>query len=1624
MDERPGSPEIDVVGDGDHSQRFRPRSERFFRESGRNSTSSRAANENGANRLAANTNNQRGKKAETVNLRVRNMGVVLVKKEPESDEDYEGSYSLSSLLEECDFDKTQRRNKSPLKSPTSFATANWAKSIESARPGKPSKSLENVISSLKSGRSVNDNKQASRPSNIQNPPASISMPSATPTPPNVFGPPGSGGSVGGIGPQIVDVRSLASVVRPAAPLASVPVKQVSDRPVRQALSRPLNAGHQRQCVMNSTGTTPYTPRTHEQVPTVTSTAASVTKPVNIRFVLPANVPFNTDQFQQVLQATLASLSSQSTTIEPDQLQRAIQAALTSVTKSTVAFNPTQLQQAIHNSLAAVTGSLPISQVAPTTLSPTAVYLPRSTQRQPQTIAPKPPVLPLQPTVMRVESTCSESEILAAGNAVNVTKEKQLSSPASIISPATMVTERGSKTSDNGPVVNGNSNGQPTPKGLSSSHLSSARDALVKALQTNPVLNSPASLASSMVAAPTTTTDSFDHDTVLDSPPTSPAPPATEAPVSSSSTTCSSGPAGSVTQTASNATSKGATIVLDSQTYLGKNKSPIPAGTQTSLATVPAQLNTQSSITASQVKPVATPVNTNMSSVSSGLVLSSGAAMPVSNTTSVNLQISVPVNFTSAPVNNTDNKKSTAPVSKAAATGCGCCSNCKNTAEREPEPEDLYMCYFKGCESSYKTLTALRKHHYFYPNHKPRIPLEKASHSVDYFLPEDLSELHRSARLRELFRRLSNEEIKELIMPRMIKTLTLFDLLELKSARAQPSRGQPSISPFKMFSEFERFRKEVETRLLELILLPQGRSSKNAKKEEKPLGAAKDPGATESTKQENKDAPPSINISDQKAESSASQPNTVSSASSAATKKTVETICIDSETDKATASPVTGSQDVAVPSADKPSSSQGDISGAVVPGTTEEAKKTGDTCTLAVEKTSDESVKESSKGESLKASKESSSSAQSLAVTDGTKPSDTKTSDDEPSGSEQPTNATGSSPTAAVTRDSTLPMETDELPKKDVGTAGGESSAAESTDVIMVDAQDKTEPSKEGELKSSEEENMKAAQDPVIEKIDVDMDIQEPNVTADKVKASTGEDKQLSITGGEDKSKEKSEKHPNLVSVENKGEVDALEKKDSAAAERDDTGKVVDKTAANSEGDKTPAVVNVEEHAKTDKDKSETGDISEEKSGNKKTKQAPQASMATDEDGKVKVDSNKGGDGQKETDKENKLREDPINDASKSSEKASETAVQMATQKESESTEKGKVDESVNASSSLKVATSSNASGSTTVGSCNTEKPTGSDNSVAEDKTAADSSSCTEVMAENDTTAVKDKADSEGSSSTEATAEGDATTEAKAKIREITIDPEEDIDENNLLEFGLAFVVKWGKVIKKVEAVEARKIARKENYSEQDMKQFIYGKPKEAANAVISSECHAHPSFFRAYVMPALLDKHIDDFGLFGKKLLSRLLLPRKKYVDVLRNSVGPELAKILGINIFPTFKRIQDTWQSIKMPLPVGKSKNTLVLVPLPGDEREVPDDEDEAAPTDTTIRPASNSVQNAAGKGNDLLKRPSPTDSQQNDNNKKQRLDNSGTIILIRLWFIPLSPSVKIQNLLTGIHTFSYGTN
>ncbi|XP_078378002.1 uncharacterized protein LOC144661172 isoform X2 [Oculina patagonica] len=1646
MDDRPGSPEIERVSDGDRSGVFRYQSERILTSSGRNASNLRAANQNGGNRVAANTNTKLKNKVETVNLRVRNMGKIIVKKEPESDEDCEVSYSLSSLLEECDFEKAPTKKSRALKSPTSLAMAR-SKSLEASRPvaGRPRQSLENVISSLKSARAVNTSqpKTTRAASNIQNPVVPISMPSqiasTAPTPQKTYSMPISVAT--GAGPQIIDVRSLATGAQTA-------LGSTTKRITRSATSKPVAPS---TLVTTIRATVPQM-----QAPTAAKpVGSSVPKPLNIRFVLPATEPFNNSEFQQVLQTALASVISQSKGIEASLLQQAIQSALASVTKWSLPLNANQLQQAILSSLAALGGTTQ-------TLQAPGVRLPQTTQIQPQ--ATMPVQTPSQPA--------ASSSIVNGGS--RLTSDMNTSSPAS----------------------------------LNQSPLNSARNALIKALQDKPVLNSPTSLSSSTLSStsevstpPTADADYFDEP-CSGSPPSSPVLPTPEAlslnsagiMKSTTPTTAKSNTTGAVKPVPQKGTIPSNTstpsIVLSSGTYLKSNQSPVQSGTQTALRSVPMQLlSSQGSPAAVPVSSALTPGNVTLNFPINPTVQSAGAPIPASKKPQAIapaqiVQFSLfPASSQNMPVSKPNNNVRivcAAQTQTGPIYGCGggCCQYCRQCHENNNR------CGLPSCQKTYPSRAGLRKHYHFNPTHRPSVPLERATTACDNFLPLELSDSHRRARLRELFRRLPDEELQELIKPRLTKIMSLFQLLEQKSLRA--SLG--TVSAFKMFTEFERFKKEVEAKLLELILLPQGKtqvvstntSGVSSKDGSKPVDVKSSQSTTEAAKQSSKDSMPSATVKpDEKKESSTTQakPDANSTVGSSATaKKTVETICIDSDVEMSAAkAKATGASSQSVSQESLSTCNQdpkGDVTstGATDSGTlTVEDKKAGEP--PSVEAKATELAKESGdaaqsstptsatvpSGESLPSKdgeskegekkddelpKQSSSSAQSIDVSENAA-SLSKSSADKPPETEQPkqTEMAGQISGEPTPKDPTsVPMEVDEQPAKPVSAADSKPSESQSSDVIMVDSQKETEScSKDKELKSSKGEQVKESQNGAVEKADVNKEATVCNVEEDKPVVCTGEESQSVEVSGEDKTtmsdKEQNEKPPNLVDKESKTAVDEAAEKDSETTKKDvdksadvaQENKMAEKPA---EEGKEIAAMDVEEQgykSKTNSEGSQVKDTAEEKTDEAEAK-AEEAKSSSDQDGAVKAggkDTKASMDPEKQIkdDQQEKAVENKAGEAQKggraeiidvdSGGDVAPASSSQGTPEVAMETDKVEVDSSKEGDQGSKDASKEKTSQDEGEQGKEVPKSSDKDNEANADSTklnesqdpctasdkgkeSAKASSSEEASSSSDTTGSSD-ATSAGNSNSTAQEGSDSTVEKKKRIRLEDLDlgdedEEDEIDENNLMDFTLPFAIKWGKIVRKVKSSEAKKIARKENYSEQDMKYFIYNKPKDAANAVIHADCHAHPSFFRAYVMPALLDIRIDDFGLFGKKLLSRLYLPRDKYVKVLRDGIGPELAKILGINIFPTFKRIQDTWQSIKMPLgnaPSSSAKSKTVLSILPEDDVDVPDDANDAAPANKT----AGSSQSTAGRATDSLKRPGPVGNVQNDNNKRQRLDNADAL-------------------------------
>ena len=1680
MDERSASPEIDVVGYSDRSGLFRSGSDSFSTwTSGRNATALHAANQNGAKPLAANTNTK-ANKAETVNLRVRNMGNITVKKEPESDEDCEVSYSLSSLLQECDFEQAPRAKTRALKSPTSLAIAK-SKSMEAARSvtGRSRQTLENVISSLKSARSTDTNqpKFAKRPSGFQNPVVPISMPSqivsVAPTAQSTVSLPGSG--VVSSGPQIVEVRSLASgaqtvlsgaAVRSTRLTTSMPVPlrplqiaaapkprmtapntghtatAASNLPVTTAQAavsqvpaskpvplRPLqiasapnprmtapNTGHTATAALNLPVATAQAAVSQVPASTIKISSASGPKPLNIRFVLPASEPFNTSEFQQVLQTALATVISQSKGVDASLLQQAIQAALTTVTKTTGPLTANQLQQCIQSSLAALSGTRPIPQATPASLTQApSVRLLQPVQKQLQAILPVPPHVPLQSTPRTGDQISSASSVVSS-----------VSTGPQIVTNASSLVVNGGNQLASGVVTS-----LAAPLNLNQSPLNSARDALIKALQEKRVLNSPPSLSSSSLSSTSEASPSVAVPDTIDepfsgSPPSSPVlptpdkpaedsavPAKTQAPTSATlDTTCT---AKTVEQTTTITNiARSPLIVLRSGTFLKPNQSPVNSGTQTASMKMPVQPSQGNSLPATPVTQTFAPQTTtvNLTSQTNTSVLSTAPSLPASRIPPVMVPTQL-VQFSVAPA--TSSNTVTKPESKTKSTQCtsggfcagGCCIYCRTCHENNN------ICGLPTCQKAYPNRAALRKHYYFNPSHKYIVPMEKASIACDNFLPLEIGDSHRRARLRELFKRLPDDEFLDLVKPRVTKMISLFELLEQKSLRVQSG----GISAFKMFTEFERFRRDVEAKLLELILLPQGKDqakgSKRSKKDGSKPTDAKTSDADNSSqgdqttpaadKQGNQDS--LLSDADQKLESSTPQPKTdtnPNAGSSETAKKTVDTICLDSDDEKSTTR--TSDTGAGLANHDNPSIEAIDSDTITV-----EDKKASDS--PLSEERSEESGKESGDvmSTSLVSSKvspvesfpskdgvgkdekregeppeQSSSLPQSVEVnSESAKSFDSKSGTNQPSEQPEQTENVGHISDESTPKDTTsVTMEIDDSSK---------TLKLQSSDVIMVDDQSETKScSDDEEPKSRKEEQAGKGEKPILV---TDLVSKEDNTAVDanaeknseaagrsvgECADATQEDKVTEIPDGGNKiaAMDVEEGGNNL-----KTGSENVQAKESAVEKRDEAGNKVDGAKLTSD----------EEGIVRDGDQTE------------KFKMAPENQA---KEGQQQETTKNKADGSCEGRKVETIDVDDDSDMATASTCKETLDVSMVADKPESDVSKDKDANKEKTSLEkesyqvIEVPKSSNKGEGTNPESAKEkiaqECCTDGDSKVKESGKASSS----EVASSSGNTLGSSDAIAAGTSNSGLQTGSGAV---KKKRKFITLedldlgdddDDEDGVDETNTLDFSLPFAVKWGRIVQKVRSVEAKRIARKENYSEQDMKQFIYNKPKDAANAVIIADCHAHPSFFRAYVMPALLDKHIDDFGLFGKKLLSRLVLPRQKYVQILRNGIGPELAKILGINIFPTFKRIQDTWMSVRNPLgTTSRSSSSKPVITIEAaDDVDIPDDDNEAAPADKAVRPTSN-WQNTADKAKDSLKRPGPADSMENDNNKRPRVDNTGNL-------------------------------
>ena len=88
----------------------------------------------------------------------------------------------------------------------------------------------------------------------------------------------------------------------------------------------------------------------------------------------------------------------------------------------------------------------------------------------------------------------------------------------------------------------------------------------------------------------------------------------------------------------------------------------------------------------------------------------------------------------------------------------------------------------SCEHGFSSKGNLSQHFVYFPEHRlVAEPFLSFKEAVANFLDGDMSSYHRKARLRELFTKLSNEEMVELALPRLAKFLTLSGFLYEKKS---------------------------------------------------------------------------------------------------------------------------------------------------------------------------------------------------------------------------------------------------------------------------------------------------------------------------------------------------------------------------------------------------------------------------------------------------------------------------------------------------------------------------------------------------------------------------------------------------------------------------------------------------------------------------------------------------------------------------------------------------------------------------------------------------------------------------------------------------------------------------
>ena len=1545
---------------------------------------------------------------ESITLRVRNMGIVTVKKEPGTEEDFEVSYSLKSLLEQCDFQTSlpAKQHDRDLKSPTRLRS-----SKDGSVAGKPRKRLENVISSLKSAKTKDGHhtKKLKAPENkhvttvttnsrtsqrIDAAPKSVAPPSTR----NIIDTRLIGPKDRNV-PQIVDVRSLATV--PKAPINNTTAYKhtyVGSPQLSVQQSQGVLSTGGKQVIniakVNASGTCAQGSNTQ-------SKSVAVPAPLNIRFVLPSLVPFNKDYFQKALQAALASIGSSSLQLDPNQLQQAIQAALTAVITSTpYAATNKNCYQPIHLPVTSKASAVTCSQITAKTVSQHSAM--QMSHWQPQRTTKKTVSSTAQVSIP--PSSHYPVKVVIGGEKSQHLPKSLLLSPSrpvcdlanshqSLLSPhgagAIVVRDNKSNPIDG---ASGPSPSSPSTSQVSVLHktpLTNARQSLTRALDSHAYSwksLSPSAGASGIVATPlenSPAVKSHANNQVNSLAPLSSMPAASLAPCSSrgpisgvleksqamngvsasssqfcmpssvslqslvvsdkgalsstaedsrvsqldsqsdalSLTTCTASTtlsnvnttlavsvskisksssekgtalnvSGALVQSSSGSTSsynsgstlqiptntanavsgsnpgQGPFIVLDSATYMANKKGSLPIVQPNNVTLNHASLVAKASSHSSWVSAVR-PATSSLD------VHQSAAQLPAASSAPHCVHLGP-----TAAQKSCKQRKAFSKESGEQLTDCGCevchqTHDIQNAVDFELGPDGRLKCKYTTCRKTYSSKAGLWKHYYFHLLHGMKVPQEKASLSCDTFLPPQLSSLYRKARLRELFKRLTDEEIQELILPRLAKSVSLFELLECKSSRISRCR---TISTYKMFNEFERFRKQVEKKLTEMI--EQAEKDKNTSVDSDNTGVNEQESSEvpEKLSQPKRDIGETAIVTDEPVSSSSE-----CTEKSSPSVKPVEPQKLESQSKDVSVNSVNTSCVEAIVSSTANSSSVGS-----------ENKQPNPISKLD----SSLKIQNNDKGEhDIKASPSSSYCVLSVESSPVSKNAVCADSEQE--------------------HQEFLPVDVEHGSQRELGLLLRDLCNCEEEAVEEITSQfTSLEP---GSGPDDEGSTLEATTKETCLTISVDEGLAQ--VKSEKTCADVNQKR----------CEETADANRNICS-ENKADVGSQEEQECSVIDSEKQRKVSQNGIENQGEDSSSTIGDAESC-------NEGTECNKNVTDQERTK----AVQGSDKVTTKASDKEQAGAHKAEVEETKKLEE-------RTEKQEDETSKPVTT-----SNRTGIIVEALGEDGTLDQTERESSMGSLENASCDRQVPVldPGDTSLgspfhSRTKKGLTSLSGTETANENESLA--------------------------------------ELDNEDVFGFRIPFMLKRAKLVQRPKVKHTRKSNLEKKIAEkatgEDLRNFILHQPRGAAVVVLEATTHGDKSFFRSHVMPTLLESNLPAFSLLGQRLLSQLFLTRKDYERIFRWGLGPKLAQVLGVNIFPTYKRIADFTKSLKNE---GKGE----------DETSTNTDNADDFDVDESEMPAENDQSEDVYQGLPKLRKKRKTASKPpNEPNKKQKSNDTSSTV------------------------------